>query len=268
MKLKLQTVTVMQDNSKHMWVCSYSFLCFSSQLKIKLLTGKHFIGKKWHDESVSKDGQKGHSTLIIVEMLSVMNTNKYKVSQRTNKAHTETVHNERHDLTHSRLLANFDRQIPRSANDLMCVIIFILFPLFWNWISFLCFFVFFYSTDPSDKWKWCHPSVSSSSLYSVRLPLVIKWHILRSGYQIKPLTSTHILRTLWRLQLLHFFSIESNCFFLTEIHEVHDEAIKQQFYIIELYLFYFDIPSLLVYSQVSPRVYLCRVPFMLSALCV
>lgn len=67
-------------------------------------------------------------------MLSVMNTNKYKVSQRTNKAHTETVHNERHDLTHSRLLANFDRQIPRSANDLMCVIIFILFPLFWNWI--------------------------------------------------------------------------------------------------------------------------------------
>lgn len=119
MKLKLQTVTVMQDNSKHMWVCSYSFLRFSSQLKIKLLTGKHFIGKKWHDESVSKDGQKGHSTLIIVEMLSVMNTNKYKVSQRTNKAHTETVHNERHDLTHSRLLANFDRQIPRSANDLI-----------------------------------------------------------------------------------------------------------------------------------------------------
>lgn len=52
-------------------------------------------------------------------MLSVMNTNKYKVSQRTNKAHTETVHNERHDLTHSRLLANFDRQFPRSASDLI-----------------------------------------------------------------------------------------------------------------------------------------------------
>lgn len=206
MKLKLQTVTVMQDNSKHMWVCSYSFLCFSSQLKIKLLTGKHFIGKKWHDESVSKDGQKGHSTLIIVEMLSVMNTNKYKVSQRTNKAHTETVHNERHDLTHSRLLANFDRQIPRSANDLMCIILFYS-HYFGTGFHFFVFLFFFYSTDPSDKWKWCHPSVSSSSLYSVRLPLVIKWHILRSGYQIKPLTSTHILRTLWRLQLLHFFSV-------------------------------------------------------------
>lgn len=57
-------------------------------------------------------------------MLSVMNTNKYKVSQRTNKAHTETVHNERHDLTHSRLLANFDRQIPRSANDLIILFLF------------------------------------------------------------------------------------------------------------------------------------------------
>lgn len=184
-----------------MWVCSYSYLCFSSQLKIKLLTGKHFIGKMTRWVSL-QDGQKGHSTLIIVEMLSVMNTKKYKVSQRTNKAHTETVHNERHDLTHLRLLANFDRQIPRSASDLMCVIILFYSHYFGTGFHFFC--LFFYSTDPSDKWKWCYPSVSSSSLYSVRLPLVIKWHILRSGYQINPLTSTHILRTFWRLQLLYF----------------------------------------------------------------
>lgn len=69
-----------------------------------------------------------------------------------------------------------------------------------------------------------------------------------------------------KVAVVRFFRVSYTVtfFFLTEIHEVHDEAIKQP----ELYLFNFDIPSLLVYSQVSPRVYLCRVPFMLSALCV
>lgn len=97
-------------------------------------------------------------------MLSVMNTNKYKVSQRTNKAHTETVHNERHDLTHLRLLANFDRQFPRSVSDLI-----ILFYSHYFGTGFH-FFVFFFTvqiqvTNENDVTLLCPAAACIQSDY-------------------------------------------------------------------------------------------------------